>query len=93
MATTIETRTRDGRVAATAGRPLNVVDWVAIVLMIIGGINWGLLGLLNFDLVAAIFGPMSPPTRVVYALVGLAALYGIVTAIRLGRRDSAVAPA
>jgi uncharacterized protein len=92
MATTIETPTRDGRMAA-AGRPLNVIEWVAMVLMIVGGINWGLLGILNFDLVAAIFGPMSAPTRVVYALVGLAALYGIVTAVRLGRREGDIAPA
>lgn len=54
-----------------------VVDTIALVLMIVGGLNWGLVGLLSFDLVAAIFGPMTLLSRIVYVLVGLAALYGI----------------
>lgn len=55
----------------------SAVDTIALILMIVGGLNWGLVGLLGFDLVAAIFGPMSLLSRVVYVLVGLAALYGI----------------
>jgi hypothetical protein len=55
----------------------NVVDWIALVLVIIGGLNWGLVGLFNFDLVAAIFGGLSAVSRVIYVLVGLAALYTI----------------
>jgi uncharacterized protein len=50
-------------------------DVVAAVLLVIGGLNWGLVGALEFDLVAALFGPLSPLSRVVYILVGLAALY------------------
>ena len=67
---------------------LNGLDWLALVLMIIGGVNWGLVGLFNFDLVAALFGSGSTISRIVYGLVGLAALYGIVMAMKLGRRDA-----
>ena len=52
--------------------PLGVV---AHILVIIGGINWGLIGFFNFNLVDAIFGDDSALSRVIYALVGLAALY------------------
>lgn len=56
---------------------LRAIDYISMVLMIIGGINWGLVGLADFDLVAALFGEMSGLSRVIYVLVGLAALYGI----------------
>lgn len=49
---------------------------IALTLLIIGGINWGLIGFFQFDLVAAIFGGQDAGlSRVVYALVGLSALY------------------
>lgn len=48
---------------------------ICLVLVIVGGLNWGLVGLLNFDLVAAIFGDMSFLSRLVYDLVGLSAIY------------------
>ncbi len=51
------------------------LDVVAAVLLVIGGLNWGLVGAANFDLVATIFGEMSVLSRVVYMVVGLAALY------------------
>lgn len=54
---------------------LNGLDWVAVILVIVGGLNWGLVGLFKFDLVATLFGDMSALSRVVYALVGLSALY------------------
>ena len=60
----------------------NVLDWIALVLVIIGGLNWGLVGLFNFDLVATIFGAMSTVARIVYTLVGIAALYTIYIAIK-----------
>jgi hypothetical protein len=47
----------------------------SIVLLIVGGLNWGLIGLFKYDLVAAIFGDLSTVSRVVYTLVGLAAIY------------------
>ena len=48
---------------------------IALILVIVGGLNWGLVGLLDFDLVAAIFGAMSAISRIVYVLVGLSAVY------------------
>jgi uncharacterized membrane protein YuzA (DUF378 family) len=68
---------------------MNTVDWIAMVLLIIGGINWGLVGLANFDLVAALFGDESSLSRIVYALVGLAALWAIYTATKMGNRHLA----
>ncbi len=53
------------------------LDLLALVLVIIGGLNWGLVGLLELDLVATIFGAGSMLAKVVYILVGLAALYMI----------------
>ncbi|MFP4106200.1 MAG: DUF378 domain-containing protein [Phycisphaerae bacterium] len=58
---------------------LRVVDLIALILVIVGGLNWGLVGLFDFNLVAAIFGPMTLLSRIVYVLVGIAAIY---TAIR-----------
>ncbi|HZF81063.1 MAG TPA: DUF378 domain-containing protein [Rubrivivax sp.] len=69
----------------TSARPTSVIGIVALTLLIIGGLNWGLVGLFNFDLVAALFGPMSMPSRVVYALVGLAALFALTLYPRLTR--------
>ncbi|OZI63556.1 DUF378 domain-containing protein [Bordetella genomosp. 11] len=63
---------------------LTPLDWIALVLAIIGGLNWGLVGAFSFDLVAAIFGAGSTIARLVYILVGLAALYLIYFAIRAG---------
>ena len=56
-------------------RALNVLTQV---LLIVGGLNWLLVGALEFDLVAALFGDMSPLSRIVYVLVGLSALYQII---------------
>ena len=55
------------------------LDWTCAILLIIGGINWGLIGFFGWNLVAAIFGDMSVVSRIIYALVGLAALYFIYT--------------
>ena len=63
----------------------NVIDWIALVLAIIGGLNWGLVGAFKFDLVATIFGDMSSLSRIVYVLVGLAALYLIYTSTKLAK--------
>lgn len=56
---------------------MKVIDKIALVLIIIGAINWGLIGIFNFDLVAAIFGEMSIISRIVYGLVGVSGLWGI----------------
>jgi len=52
---------------------------LCLVLVVVGGLNWGLVGFLNFDLVAAIFGDMSFLSRLVYDLVGLSAVYLLIT--------------
>ncbi len=49
--------------------------WIAIVLTAIGAINWGLVGLFDFNLVAAIFGEMTVLSRIIYVLVGLSGIY------------------
>lgn len=56
---------------------MKVVDKIALVLIIIGAINWGLIALFNFDLVAAIFGDMTILSRIIYGLVGVSGLWGI----------------
>lgn len=49
-----------------------------LILMIIGGINWGLIGFFNYNLVSSIFGDnLEMVSRIIYAVVGLASLYGI----------------
>ena len=65
---------------------MNTVPWIdriALVLIVIGGINWGLVGLLNFDAVAWLFGGSAAMlSRIVYTLVGLAAIWGITLLFR-----------
>lgn len=65
---------------------LNVLDWVALALVVVGGLNWGLVGMLEFDLVATIFGDMSILSRVVYTLVGLSAVYVAIALKQLCRK-------
>lgn len=65
---------------------LNVVGWIALVLVIVGGLNWALVGIFKFDLVAWIFGDMSVVSRIVYILVGIAAVYMAIIAAKLGKK-------
>jgi uncharacterized membrane protein YuzA (DUF378 family) len=67
-------------------QPLNLVT---LVLVIIGGVNWGLVGLFNIDLVAAIFGAGSLLSRLVYILVALSALWQIVPLLSTSRSGAA----
>jgi len=72
------------RISAGTGKTTwNALDWVAMVLMIVGGLNWGLIGMFDFNLVAALFGSQTPLSRIVYVLVGLSALYSIYTASKM----------
>jgi uncharacterized membrane protein YuzA (DUF378 family) len=57
---------------------MKFINILTLVLVIVGGLNWGLVGLLDFDLVAAIFGAGSMLSRLVYILVGLSAAWQIV---------------
>lgn len=65
---------------------LNVIDWVAVVLVVVGALNWGMVGLAKFDLVETLFGEDSPLARVVYVLVGVGGVYMVYLAMVLGRK-------
>lgn len=56
---------------------MKVIDKIALVLIIIGALNWGLIGIFNFNLVDSIFGEMSIISRIIYSLVGISGIWGI----------------
>jgi uncharacterized membrane protein YuzA (DUF378 family) len=57
---------------------MRALDSIVALLLIVGGLNWGLVGVFNFDLVATIFGAGSVLSRIVYIVVGLCAIYWLV---------------
>jgi len=65
---------------------LNIVDYIALVLVIVGGLNWGLVGIFNFDLVAAIFGSLSVLSNIVYILVAVSSVYLLLILGKLSRK-------
>ena len=82
----------DGR-PVTANRPprrrttwVDTLDWLSMVMTIVGALNWGLVGFFAFDPIAQLFGSMTVAARVVYALIGVSAAYGLIVAYRLGPR-------
>ena len=56
---------------------MKIIDKVALVLIIIGAINWGLIGIFKFNLVDTLFGSTSILSRIIYTLVGISGLWGI----------------
>ena len=60
----------------------NFIDWVALILVIIGAINWGLIGLAQFNLVEYIFGGMTIITKIFYVLVGISGIVLIYSAAK-----------
>lgn len=56
---------------------MKIIDTIALILVIIGAIVWGLIGIFNFNLVDAIFGTMSVISRIIYILVGISGLWAI----------------
>ena len=62
---------------------MKAIEVLTLTLVLVGALNWGLIGLFGFDLVAALFGEMSVLSRIVYSLVGLSAVY--VAAVTLPR--------
>ena len=54
---------------------MKTLDLITFILLVIGGLNWGLVGIFSFDLVAAIFGDLSLVSRIVYVVVAVSALY------------------
>lgn len=69
-------------------KKLGGLDWVALILVVIGAVNWGLVGLFSWDLVATLFGGMSAIARVIYVVVGLAGLYTLLMALKSGKSAS-----
>jgi uncharacterized membrane protein YuzA (DUF378 family) len=70
-------------------KKLNSMDWIALILIIIGGLNWGLVGLFSYNLVDSIFGAASALSRIVYVLVGIAAIYLIAIGGKFQKRSAA----
>jgi uncharacterized protein len=68
-------------------RRLDGLDWTAVILTVIGALNWGLIGLFDFNLVSAIFGERTLWSRIIYTLVGISGLYLIYTASKMGSSD------
>ena len=56
---------------------MKILNIIVAILLVVGGLNWGLIGFFNFNLVGTIFGYMSIFTRIIYCLVGISALYKI----------------
>ena len=63
----------------------NGFDWVAYVLVLVGALNWGLVGAFKFNLVETLLGDMTTLARIVYVLVGLSAVYLVVTVGKLAK--------
>ena len=65
----------------------NQMDTLALILIVVGALNWGLIGIFQFDLVAAVFGGMSGVfSRIIYTIVGLAGIWGITMLFRRKNR-------
>ena len=65
---------------------MKIVDLASAIILALGGLNWGLIGFFDFNLVEALFGTMSMTSRIVYCLVGLSALYEILMYRSIQRR-------
>lgn len=65
---------------------MRALNALTLVLLIVGGLNWGLVGLFGFDLVAALFGEMSILSRIVYVVVGASALWQLIPLFQGERR-------
>lgn len=57
---------------------MKFINIAALALIIIGGVNWALVGVAQLDLVAALFGPMTPAANAIYILIGVAAIYSCI---------------
>ena len=64
---------------------LGSIDWIALVLTIVGGLNWGLVGAFNYNLVDGIFCVASMIAKIVYILVGLSAIWLIYTSTKISK--------
>ena len=56
---------------------MKVLDYIALIIVIIGAVNWGLIGFFRFDLIRVLFGDMTVLSRIIYGLVGICGLYAL----------------
>ncbi len=56
---------------------MKVIDYIVLVLVVVGTINWGLVGILNFDLVRVLFGDMTILSRIIYTIIGISGIYSL----------------
>lgn len=70
------------------GENMKLLNYIALTIAIVGAVNWGLIGVLSFDLVAFLFGEMSWLSRIVYTLVGLSGIYLITFYGQLGSDEA-----
>lgn len=78
------------RILCLSGRRLKMsktLDYIALVIVFIGALNWGLIGLFRLDLVALIFGDMSLISRIIYVLVGICGIYLLTFLGRVGNGE------
>ncbi len=61
--------------------------WIALIILIIGGINWGLVGVLDYNLVDIVFGDIKYLSMIIYTLVGISALYVAILAAKLTKKN------
>lgn len=67
---------------------MKTLDYTALVFVIIGALNWGLIGLFELDLVRVLFGEMSMLSRIIYIIVGLSGLYSLSFFGRISNKES-----
>ena len=66
---------------------MKTLDYLALIFVVVGAVNWGLIGFFDFDLVRAIFGNMTLVSRIIYAIVGISGLYALSFFGRLRSED------
>lgn len=69
------------------GLYMKTLDYIALILVAIGAINWGLVGFFEFDLVRVIFGDMTMVSRIIYGIIGIAGLYSLSFFGRINNED------
>ena len=67
-------------------KKVSSISWIAMTLLIIGGLNWALVGIFSFDFIAFLLGELSILSRIVYVLVGLSALYMMFTSCKMCKK-------
>lgn len=60
---------------------MNIANWIALIVLVVGGLNWGLVGIFNFNLVEWIFGGLNVGSIIVYVLVLLSAVWLVISLI------------